>query len=250
MRTQNDKISCQSAKLELAEVQSTNNEAVIRGLRMELVKAKSVHRNMSTALIFVGLVTVASLAFLFIPSSPLRTTSDARSNKNSKKKNVNEEAGFAASGAYFTDLYETIGPSSRQNSEWSSNSCDAYSDNIACLKKVIGSTATANQEVDTAIKTQAEQVDAGRRNLSHTLDGLQLAMPVSESLYYSDPAGQAVSYSFQLASANAAVGKSIDTTNRMHNYSQEHGERLTALAQQYDEALKTFSTKNLTAQAQ
>ena len=84
------------------------------------------------------------------------------------------------------------------------------------------------------MRTQAEQVEKGRGILVNAFDGLQLAMPVSESLYFSGPAGPALSYSFQLAVTNAGVGASIDTTNTMHENSQKHAKRLLALSQQYN----------------
>lgn len=97
------------------------------------------------------------------------------------------------------------------------------------------------------MQTEAEQVNDGRETLGNTFDGLQLAIPVSQSLYFSGPAGPAISFSFQLAVVNSAVGTGIDTTNKMHEDSRKHGERLIALAQQYDEAFRLVSSADFVA---
>ncbi|MBX9696158.1 MAG: hypothetical protein K2Z81_27465, partial [Cyanobacteria bacterium] len=67
-----------------------------------------------------------------------------------------------------------------------------------------------------------------------------------ENLYFSGPAGPALSYNFQLVVTNSAVGAGTETTRTMHENSAQHAETLTTLTQQCGEAFQFIATQRET----
>lgn len=147
------------------------------------------------------------------------------------------EDGLAVSGDLFRKVYEALA-SADQGDGWTGTSATHYGDHTAAFHDLIRQVAETNQDANTTVETEAQQVNTGRATLKNTLNGLQLAMPISESLYFSGPAGPALSYNFQLTVASSAVNTGTDTTNNMHQNAQRNAECLTALLGQYDEALR------------
>ena len=201
------------------------------------------------AILFAGIIITGGLLAAYLPKMLRKHhhSHDGPDDTYSAETATTRERSFAISGAHLMDVYHSSGARSLPESGWAGNSTASYGDCDTRLRALIDSFATTNHDVDSVLQTQAQQVNSGRQVLDDEINELQLAMPVSESLYFSGPAGPALSYYFQLAVANTAVGNGIDTTNQMHNHAREHGERLNTLAQQYDEALRTISTRNATA---
>ena len=205
----------------------------------EAREAKKWSCNPSRAVIVGGLVAVAAgaLLFMFVPGSPLNVSGDKKSPHHSGDSAADPQDAFAASGGHIQGFHEnTQGISSRD--AWTGGASSGYAVNNAGMGNLAEHIAATNQAVDGIVQTQAEQVTTGRRTVADAFDGLQLAMPASDSLYLSGPAGPAMSYSFQLAATSSAVSTGIDTAQKMHDDSRNHAARLTELAEQYDEALR------------
>lgn len=212
------------------------------------------------AIIVSGLIIAGSLLALFLPSSPAyvlnndNSTEDSEDSDEEKEEDQDEdeespnaEDAFALSSNHFWSVYETLEHAGPENS-WKSSSEACYTTQNNEFRDRIGQIANASQEVDFIVQTEAEQVNNGRSTLENLLGGLQLALPVSKDLYFSGPAGPALSHSFQLAVTNPAVGAGTETTNTMHENSKKHGQNLIAVAQQYDEALSSLCAADSAAE--
>ncbi|MBY0443013.1 MAG: hypothetical protein K2Q25_12920 [Mycobacteriaceae bacterium] len=193
---------------------------------------KMVSPYKSYALIFLAMLfTAGIITFFTAAGSPARNNSTRKS--VSPHDDTDEERVFAASGQHLLDAHRMLSDVNPQEG-WAGGSKSYYATRNAEFTDMIKQIAATSQGVDSTVQTEAEQVDNGREILGNSLVGLQLAIPVSEVLYFSGPAGPALSYSFQLGVANSAVGTSVDTTNAMHKNSVQHAERLTTLTQRYD----------------
>lgn len=106
------------------------------------------------------------------------------------------------------------------------------------LGELASQLAETGRQVKAVVQTQAEQVSGGRETLGNVVNGIDLAIPVSHALYFSGPAGPAISLQFQLAVAGSATGTCADTINEMHEDAQGNAERLNALTRKYDEMFK------------
>lgn len=154
--------------------------------------------------------------------------------------NPDSERGFAASTDHFQGAHEAlsgVGPSQG----WTGDSGTRHGEQNAAFTAQVRQVGRASQDVDATVQTQAEQVTSGKETLTNLLNGLQAAVPISQSLYFSGPAGPAMSYQFQLAVATPAVSTASDTTNGMHANAQQHAQRLTELTQHYDAAFRLIS---------
>ena len=196
--------------------------------------------NNSIAIIVGAAIVVVSLLVLFMVSgSPIQLIGDSQSSKDSDEKNPEKERAFAASSRCFGAIHETLFDG--QFDFWSGESGLCYVDSNVKFKDLVGQTLATSREVDITASSESEQVEEGKETLENTFNGLQLAIPVSQSLYYSGPAGPALSCSFQLAVAHSAVGIGTDTASKMHERSREHGQKFSALAQRYDEISGSLS---------
>ncbi|MBY0441697.1 MAG: hypothetical protein K2Q25_06110 [Mycobacteriaceae bacterium] len=196
--------------------------------------------NQANYLIVGTIFFVVSLLILFsVPGSPIQIIGDGESAKNSEEKDPEKPHAFAVSARCFASIRET---SVQVPSDgWSSDSGLHYADGNIRFNDLVGKTLTISQGVDGAVQNEGEQVREGKETLENTFNGLQLAMPVSESLYYSGPVGPAISYAFQLAVTNSAMGVGVGVANGMHEKSRKNGERFASLARQYDEAVRYVS---------
>lgn len=157
--------------------------------------------------------------------------------RDSDQPETDSQDAFGASGENFRDVYEQLrcaGPAEG----WAGSSGNSYATQTAGLRDLLGQITELNQDVDNTVRGEAEQVDSGRKTLENVLAGLQLAIPVAESLYFSGPAGPALSYHYQIAMANSSISTGTDTTTAMHENAQQNGDRLTLLAQKYGAALQ------------
>ena len=215
-------------------IRSSSESSEWSDLSEEAQKAERCS-NQAVVIIVGGLVLVAAVAMLFIPDSPIGVVGGGESKKGSRGEGAEAESAFTVSGVCFRGVDELMGDINSFDG-WLGDSGTGYKASNTGFGDSVAQAAATSRQVDAVVRTQAEQVEDGRATLGNVFDGLQLAMPVSESLYFSGPAGPALSYSFQLAVANVGVGTSVDTTNAMHESSRKHGEHLAVLAQRYDEA--------------
>ncbi|MBY0441076.1 MAG: hypothetical protein K2Q25_02890 [Mycobacteriaceae bacterium] len=199
--------------------------------------------------ICIGLFLIVAIImlFLFVPSSPANVLGDKNSRKSSPgKEGPTAEKAFAISGGHFQRIYEMLQEIGLGDG-WAGDSSTFYSTNNNGFTNLVDLLVAVSQGVDATVQTEGAQVNAGKETLANAFGGLQLAMPVSESLYFSGPAGPAISTNFQLVVANSAIGTGTDTANTMHESSRKHGERLAALARLYDEALRIVSSADSVA---
>ena len=193
--------------------------------------------NQAAVLIMAGLEVLGALAALFfVPGSPAQLYGKKSASKSHSGDERETEYAFAVSSAYFQNICDwqgDFGP----DAEWAGNAGARYALSNIGSAYMAGRIAAINNNVNTTVQTERAQVNDGQQTLGNCFDGLQLAMPVSEALYFSGPAGPNLSYIFQLAVTNPAVSTGIDTTNTMHENSHNHGHRFTALAQQYEAIL-------------
>lgn len=212
------------------------SEALRQEMKEELRK-RAQAANQANVLIVVGLVVLGGLAALFfVPGSPAQLYGKKSASKSHSGDERETEYAFAVSSAYFQNICDwqgDFGP----DAEWAGNAGARYALSNIGSAYMAGRIAAINNNVNTTVQTERAQVNDGQQTLGNCFDGLQLAMPVSEALYFSGPAGPNLSYIFQLAVTNPAVSTGIDTTNTMHENSHNHGHRFTALAQQYEAIL-------------
>lgn len=117
---------------------------------------------------------------------------------------------------------------------WDGSSSACYEDRIVDLLELISQVVAAGQGVDAIVRTQAGQVEHGRETLGNVLNGLQLAIPVAASLYFSGPAGPALLQNFQLVMAHAGVGTGAGTAKTMDDNARQHAQLLAALTEHCD----------------
>lgn len=197
------------------------------------------------AILVTALIITGALLFLFLPqTTPIRNNGDSKSRKDSSTK---EKSGseFAFSSASYQYLHDALASRINPEDGWISSASMSYVVRSDELIYVAGQLAEAGQEVNSITQNEGEQVDAGKETIENASTGLQLAMPISESLYFSGPIGPIISYNFQLAVANSGIGVSVDTTNKMHENSRQHGEKLAACAHRYDQLLQVVTSANI-----
>ena len=240
-----EKIEARAAKQKAEVAKKARRDTDLTDIDRLAVQQDQAHEankwscNPSRAVIVGGLVTVAAgaLLFMFVPGSPLNVSGNKKSPHHSGDSTADPQDAFAASGDRIQNFHENTQDISSRDA-WIGGASTGYAVNNAGIGNLAEHIAATNQAVDGIVQTQAEQVTTGRRTVADAFDGLQLAMPASDSLYLSGPAGPAMSYSFQLAATSSAVSTGIDTTQKMHDNSCNHAARLTELAQQYDAALQ------------
>ena len=215
---------------------------------LEKEKPKPAAEFSRTKILLAAIAVSAACVLCFTPGLPTNVFGDNHPGDPHPDDPVDpdEETNFAVSGNHFRDAQSTLGNVSLEDG-WSGNSGTCHGDRHIGFKNLIEQVADTSQGVDTTVRTQAKQVNAGKETLDTTVTGLQLALPVAESLYFSGPAGPALSHHYQIAVANSAVESSTDTTKNMHENSKMHARRLTALIQQYDETLRSLPSTNRTA---
>lgn len=188
-------------------------------------------------LIFGAIGVTAMCLLIFLPHSSKNDDDDENPPEDFNEENSELQNVFAVSGHHFSSVQETWRNAEPEGAGWLSYSGTHYASQNTGFRNLVGQIAELNHQADTAVRTEDEQVHNGRATLENVLGELHAAIPVAESLYVSGPAGPALSYNFQMAVANSAVGTATDTTNDMHENSTKHAETLTALAQQYNETL-------------
>ena len=199
--------------------------------------SKSNAQKHSLAIIITGLVCIAAIALLFIPGTPLCVVGDTRSQKKTRARGAADpERAFLISSCHFSNALEGL-RNIDTDQGWNGSSGTRYAVTGIDFAIAVDQVSATNRKIDDVVQAQARQVNDGREVLGNHFDGLQLAMPVSESLYYSGPAGPVLSYHFQLVVANAAVGSGINTAKDMHEKARKHGQRLAILAQHYGVAV-------------
>lgn len=198
-----------------------------------------------TKILLLGIAFASACILLFTPGLPTNVLSDNNPGNPHPDDPIDpdEDKAFAVSGDHFCDAHSTLGNLDLTDG-WSGNSGSRHGDHHIGFKTLATQAADTSHEVDTTVQTQAEQVNTGKATLENVLTGLQLAVPVAESLYFSGPAGPALSHHYQLAMTNAATETSADTTKTMHENAQMHAQRLTKLAQQYDQAWRSVPAIN------
>ncbi|MBY0442685.1 MAG: hypothetical protein K2Q25_11220 [Mycobacteriaceae bacterium] len=154
----------------------------------------------------------------------------------------NPENAFAKSGSYFRDMHQTLQEAADSGEEWTGGAADCHTGQCSSLTALMEQLADTSAGVHATVQSQGRQVEEGRQFLGNTMTGLELAMPVARTLYWSGPAGPALSYHYQLAVAHPAVCSSVDTAKDTHDGAQKNAERLTAVAQSYDSLTDGLST--------
>lgn len=148
---------------------------------------------------------------------------------------------FGASSGHFRYAREILRGGADSGDEWTGAAAGCHGGRLALLGDLVGQASDTGQELKDVVATQAKQVNDGRETLENVLNGLGLAMPVAQTLWYSGPAGPALSYQFQLATSNSAIGTSADTMDEMHDNAQENAVRLDALAQKCSQLFELLS---------
>ncbi|MBY0441210.1 MAG: hypothetical protein K2Q25_03600 [Mycobacteriaceae bacterium] len=180
-----------------------------------------------------------SFAGLMLSICYLNGDFDDSSATNKKTTEKDPENEFAVSGNHFLNAQQKFQEIAGTSAGWVSDSQARYGDQTTAFSGLLGQVAKTNQQVNTTVQTEAQQVNNDKETLGNILTGLHLAIPVAESLYFSGPAGPALSYHFQLATANSAVSTGTDTANTMHENSATHAEKLTELLETYNTALES-----------
>lgn len=213
----------------------------IRSFGLKPALSKSPWAPVSVIILVAALATGIIFLGLFIESSTDDDSSSPLVAPGSDDSDDDPEGAgaFGVSSGYFGDAYEALRAIGSVEG-WGGDSGMRYGTGNAGFADLMRQVAETNQQVDATVQTEGEQVEDGRETLGNVCNDLELAMPVSESLYFSGPAGPALSYHFQLAVANSAIGTGTDTANTMHENAQKHAERLSALAQQYDKVLRSI----------
>lgn len=195
----------------------------------------------SIIIIAAAIMLTFAMVALFSPSSfKGKNHSSSDEAENTDQEASDSENAFALSGDHFQGVYGALCGITGSTDGWAGDSGTRFADKNAEFRNLMAQIADLNQEVDTTVQTENEQVNDGRETLGNSLNELDLAVPVAQSLYFSGPAGPALSYSFQLAVSSPAINTGVDTTNTMHENSQRHGNRLTALFERYDEAFRSL----------
>lgn len=148
---------------------------------------------------------------------------------------------FSASGEYFQYVHQIMEAAKPGGSAWTSDAAAECNSSTAWLRDATQRIADMNRDVQDTVQAQAEQVDNGRETLGNVLNGLMAAVSIAEALYSAGPAGPALSYHFQLATAGAAVTKDTDTTDGMHTAAQQNAARLRELTCDYREVFARLS---------
>ena len=86
--------------------------------------------NLAVAIIVAGLVTVATIALLFTPGSPVRVSGDGKSKKKSTTKDAKAENAFAISDVCF-QIIDDLMSDIYLRDEWLGTSSTNYADNNA-----------------------------------------------------------------------------------------------------------------------
>ena len=188
-------------------------------------------------ILLFGAMLIWILLILFIPSSPGYVFGDGKSKKESEDMDSDHLEAFAVSGGNFRDAQDIIDCISSRDG-WVADSSSLHSDGCVRFSSLVAKLAEMALAVDATVQSQARQVNDGKGVLENLLSELQAAVLVSESLYFSGPAGPALSCNFQLVVTHASLGVGINTTNDMHENSKKHGRSLADLSQQYDETLR------------
>ena len=192
-------------------------------------------------MIAVAIVIIAGMAIM---CGVMEAKRKSKNKHDSDSQNSDEETApvgseFAVSSARLHDvnvLLCDVEPGSRDG--WAGGAATRLRAVNSSFGELSAHIVEVNDAVYGTVQTQDEQVQGCRSTLNNIIDELSAAVPVAQSLYFSGPAGPALSYNFQLAVSNPALSTSADTTNTMHDHAQENAARLTGLTQQY-EALGT-----------
>ncbi|MBY0442512.1 MAG: hypothetical protein K2Q25_10320 [Mycobacteriaceae bacterium] len=148
---------------------------------------------------------------------------------------------FAVSGACLRDInaiLRGVDPGCRDG--WTGGAAASLRNVNGALGDLISQVAEANDEVYATAQTQDRQVKNARSTLENLFNELNAAIPVARSLYFSGPAGPALSYNFQLAVSNPAASTTLDTTNAMHEHAQENADRFSELSQKYEQLVNNL----------
>lgn len=186
--------------------------------------------NSNTAYMIIAAIGVVGIALAVFEGITRRHGGSGGSSYHAANPNTGNA--LAASGEYSGYVHELLGYADPDGG-WTGGAATSRTGQNAVLRDLVSQKAATDQGARAVVQTQARQVNSGKGTLGNVLNGLGLAIPVAEALWYAGPAGPALSYQFQLATANSAVGSSADTVSTMHDNAEQNGAQLDALAQQY-----------------
>ena len=169
------------------------------------------------------------------------TPKTAAPNADDANQADSRENAFALSAGHFLDAYDGL-DSIGSIAGWAGGSGNCYEAQNSAFATQLTRAAATNTQVDAVVQHQGEQVKATRQTLDNLLNGLQAAVPVAQALYFSGPAGPALSYNFQLSVATPATSTATDSMNQMETHAAEHAKTLTTLSQEYAEVASAIST--------
>ena len=153
---------------------------------------------------------------------------NSRASENPEKGNA-----FAVSSGYLRDVQESLQGEDLAE-KWTGGASVSHADECVTFGELLKQVADTGDGVQAAVRGQGRQVDNGREFLDNVFTGVESAMPVAEALYWSGPAGPMLSYQYQLAVANPAVGTSVNKDKYMHDSAQKNAEDINVLTRHYD----------------
>lgn len=149
---------------------------------------------------------------------------------------------FVVSNDHLLAVHKELSDATPANEDgWVSGAASGFATQISLFEDLISRMENANERVRAVVQTQAGQVEDGKSTLGNVLDGLGLAIPVAQTLWFSGPVGPALSYQYQLATSSAAMGTTTGTANGMHDNAEKNAASLDGLAQEYHAILTGLS---------
>ncbi|MBY0440721.1 MAG: hypothetical protein K2Q25_01090 [Mycobacteriaceae bacterium] len=186
------------------------------------------------------MVIAFSIFFAAIPYC--QKNPNAHKDKDKDDSSPNRGDQFLASRDFLQGIHDTLQSSvTNHDHEWTGDGATYRATQGILMSEMTNQMANIGDRVHAVLSTQAGQVEDGRRNLENVLNELKLAMPISEALYFSGPAGPTISWHFQLATANSAISVSNATTREMNLHAGENGCRLNTMTEEYNRITTRFS---------
>ncbi|MBY0441009.1 MAG: hypothetical protein K2Q25_02545 [Mycobacteriaceae bacterium] len=182
-------------------------------------------------LILAGLIAITLFMALFMPSQ--HHHHHKKSPDDAPDEDAEQQKAFAVSSSHLSGASATLA-NTRPADGWVSPSGNHYAMHNTGFRNLIEQIAKLNNQVDTTVQTEREQVNNGKESLEQNAAELQAAIPIAESLYFSGPTGPVLAHNFEIAVSSAAMRSATATTNDMHDKATKHAETLMALAQHYD----------------
>ena len=160
--------------------------------------------------------------------------SEKEKNSHGNENDPDQGDEFAISSSYLREMHSARqGSVINSDNDWSGDASSYHATQNTLFDELIYQLADVAEETHAVTSTQATQVKHSREILDNIFNELELSIPISQALYSSGPTGPAMSWKFQLLTANPAVETTANTTQEMHANAKEHARLLNALVDEY-----------------